>query len=314
MTNAQGIDISHWQAATPTLDGLDFVWVRGSYGSTSDELYGLHAANVRKAGRLLFATMFGRPPSYDRSVKAQVAAFLDTIKAEPPDLCVAVDVEAEHIRIASGGHIDIPPMSHADATEAISRLKAAGFKSLLYHSDSGFFGAGQDGNWVARWSTTPPSRHWAFWQDGSDQIDGKGIDHDYFHGDRAALYRFAGFSDTPPDSSTGGTSVQLTPAELIYRQQLVPKIGVDLLDAPKGAVHRKAKAGDQFDYICAVDDAPGGYHVVRAPGDVILFIARGDVAQNITLPDPTDQAFAEGRDAVVAIQQRAAADGAAVKR
>lgn len=187
MTNAQGIDISKWQTATPSLAGLDFAFARATYGTTIDTRYLQHSAAIRKAGLVLGAYHFGRSGQY-ASIKSQAALFL--FKSTGADL-LALDFESDGVRNTA--------MSRVEAADFIAKVHAAGHSIGLYHSDSGFpSDLGEDWRWVAKWSKTPPSRKWDIWQ-----YRGSPLDLDEFHGTPDELQVFAGLK--LPDSSTGDT-------------------------------------------------------------------------------------------------------------
>jgi lysozyme len=153
-----GLDISHWQFVTPPLGAQDFVFCRATYGTSRDGKYTQHAANVRRAGKVLGAYHFGRSGSVV-SVNAQVLAFLSV--SAGADLLV-LDLEND------AGN---PDMTVAEASHFMAEVKRLrpGVPIGLYHSLSGFpLRLGQQFNWVAKWSPTPPSIPWAFWQYTSD--------------------------------------------------------------------------------------------------------------------------------------------------
>jgi hypothetical protein len=162
MTNARGIDISKYQAATPSLAGLTFLFARASIGSAPDPTYARHAADARAAGLILGAYHFG----YFGNVSGQVATFLS---AAPSADFYALDVEGPNAP------------SHAESREFLALVKGLGKRTVLYHSESGFFDAGQDYNWVANWSRTP-AIPWDFWQ-----TRGSPLDLDQYHGTAAQL-------------------------------------------------------------------------------------------------------------------------------
>ena len=167
----EGIDVSQWNAATPPLVGQSFAFARATYGAGIDSLYAMHAANFRKAGIVSGAYAFG----VNADGAAQARVFLTV--AHGADL-LALDLEVEPGKT---------PMTSAQAQAFIRTVKAAGYKCGLYHQDSGFPDVGQDWDWVARWTTLPPSRPWLFWQ-----WQGTGIDRDRFAGSLADLHKLAG--------------------------------------------------------------------------------------------------------------------------
>lgn len=161
-----GIDISKWQATTPSLTGLDFAFARSTYATTVDPKYAMHTAAFRAAGLVVGAYHFGVGFV---SPAEQVRAFLAV--AKNADL-LALDLERD----------STATMTAAQAREFIAAIHAAGRTVGLYHSRSGFPSLGQDWNWVAKWGTTPPDMTWAFWQ-----WQGSPLDRDKFNGDITKL-------------------------------------------------------------------------------------------------------------------------------
>jgi hypothetical protein len=128
----------------------------------------MHITNARKAGLIVGAYHF----NWDTvPVDAQVQAFLGAAGAVD---FYFIDVEGKHA------------FDHAQTARFIDGMHAAGRRCGLYHSDSGYFEAGQDYDWVARWSATPPSQHWDFWQYRGDPLD-----LDRFNGTLAQLQALA---------------------------------------------------------------------------------------------------------------------------
>jgi len=173
----EGIDISYAQATTPSLIGLSFVFCRATYGGTGvDTMWATHSADVRSQGKVLGAYHFW----YDGTSGATQAAHFLSI-APNADL-YALDFE--------GSAVD-----QTGAKAFIAAVQAAGKKCALYHSLSGFPSWGQNYNWVADWSTTPPAISWTFWQ-----YQGSPLDRDRFAGDAAALAALV-------SGSTGGINI-----------------------------------------------------------------------------------------------------------
>jgi len=169
MPDVLGIDVSKWQVTTPKLTGLSMLFARASIGTQADPRYAQHIKNARKAGLIVGAYHF----NWDTlSVKAQVDAFL---KAAGNIDFYFVDVEGKHA------------FSRQQTEEFIDRMHTAGKRCGLYHSASGYFDAGQDYDWVAKWSSSPPDQHWDFWQ-----YRGSPLDLDRFNGTLAQLQALAG--------------------------------------------------------------------------------------------------------------------------
>src|SRR6185369_8404942 len=146
--SVNGVDVSRWQATTPSLAGLGFLFARATYGAVHDGMFATHIANARQAGLLVGAYHFGVG---DVSVPDQVSAFLAT--AGKVHFYV-LDLERNGSR---------PSMTAQQASAFIAAVKAKGHRIGLYHSESGFPSLGQSYNWVANWSQIP-AIGWTFWQ------------------------------------------------------------------------------------------------------------------------------------------------------
>jgi hypothetical protein len=168
VSNATGIDVSKWQASTPSLAGLSFLFARASIGTVADERYAMHIANAKAAGLITGAYHFGDNRT---SAAAQAAAFLAL--AGDVDFYV-LDHEGQY------------QMTSAEAKTFIATVRSARGGCGLYHSLSGFPDLDQDFNWVALWAGAPPTISWTFWQ-----YSGSPLDQDVFHGTIDELRAFA---------------------------------------------------------------------------------------------------------------------------
>jgi lysozyme len=175
MTNAKGIDVSSYQAETPPLAGLSFLIARASIGTGKDARYAHHIANAKKAGLITGAYHFN-----DNGSSSTNQADIFVTAAGDVDLYF-VDVEGS------------AAFSQNQTRAFIDRVHARGKLCGLYHSASGYFDAGQDYDWIAKWSTTPPTRSWDFWQ-----YRGSPLDLDQYHGTAAQLRAFVRIPDAPP--------------------------------------------------------------------------------------------------------------------
>jgi hypothetical protein len=181
-----GMDVSKWQATTPSLTGLSFLFARASVGLRADERYDMHIANARAKGLIVGAYHFNWS---GLTVSGQVAAFL----------AAAGDVDFYFVDVEGAN-----AFSRTETASFIAGMHDAGKPCGLYHSDSGYFDAGQDYDWVAKWSPTPPSRHWQFWQ-----YRGSPLDLDRFNGTLAELKALA--HPVGPDTGVDMQSFTLLP-------------------------------------------------------------------------------------------------------
>ncbi len=155
---------------------MEFLFARASIGTQVDALYAQHIAEAKAAGIVTGAYHFNHDAL---SVASQVTTFIAA--AGDVDL-YALDVEG------------LNAFSEAQTAEFIDLMHAAGLKCGLYHSASGFFDAGQDFDWVAKWSTVPPAS-WDFWQfTSSGTLPGYTgrLDFDRFNGTLDELHALAG--------------------------------------------------------------------------------------------------------------------------
>jgi hypothetical protein len=185
----RGIDVSKWQTATPSLAGLDFLIARASIGTTTDPMYAKHIANARAKGLVVGAYHFGY-------TEVPMASQVDTFVRAAGDVDLyAIDVE--------GTHAPTPSQTR----QFIAGMHARGKRCGLYHSLSGFFDVGQDFDWVAKWSSTPPAKY-DIWQ-----YRGSPLDLDRFEGTRAELLRLG----IPPGPDSGVNTMQLVTGTIYTR-------------------------------------------------------------------------------------------------
>jgi lysozyme len=198
-TSCFGIDVSKWQTSLPDLSSVDFMFARASIGTLPDERYEQHISEAKAAGIVTGAYHF----NWDTlSIAAQVTTF---IAAAGDVNLYALDVEGANA------------FSVAQSREFIRLMHEAGLKCGLYHSASGFFDAGQDFDWVAKWSSVPPAS-WDFWQYTSDgYLPGYAgrLDFDRFNGTLTELYAFAGIP-TAPDSGTEAPVLVISDETPVY--------------------------------------------------------------------------------------------------
>ncbi len=181
--NAAGIDLSVWNADNPS-GPLTFGIARATYGIFPDARYANHVAAFRARGWAVGAYAFG----IDQSGRDQAIAFLGVARGAD---FLALDLESN----------DGSTMTLDEARDFISAVHATGRKIGLYHSRSGFPNLGQDWNWVAQWSTSPPTIPWAIWQ-----WTGAWLDRNVFNGSPAAMRAFASDQRLVPSAGLVVTS------------------------------------------------------------------------------------------------------------
>lgn len=259
----KGIDVSQWQATTPSLTGLSFLFARASIGLDPDTKYKAHVANARAVGLVVGAYHFNWR---EISVSAQVRTFLAA--AGDADLLV-VDVEGNHA------------FTLGQTRDFITGVKAADTKHRkvgLYMSESGFYlTAGQDFNWIANWSHEPV-KDWSFWQ-----YRGSPLDLDYFAGTAADLTKLAGVPTAPDtgtpeadmtnyravgeDWTTGGAPVRLTPDRTAPAAVTIP-------------------SGSTVRTVAEFQQSGEAWRVTRLPDGRTGFLIRGDLTPVTPGGDP----------------------------
>lgn len=211
MSYLKGIDLSKWQAATPSLAGFDFVIARASIGTSMDARYAQHIAKARAAGLVTGAYHF----NWDDETKVsgqpaeQARYFVD--HAGDVDL-LFLDVEGDH---------SFEPTESAAFIAEVHRL---GKKCGLYMSASTFRRVGQDYDWIAKWGTDAPFG-WEFWQYTSSGhvagYDGR-LDLNYFNGTLAQLRALSNRKD-----DTAMKAITTTTPKLIDWPDGTPYYDVD---------------------------------------------------------------------------------------
>lgn len=151
----KGIDVSRWQTATPSLDGLAFVVVKASQGTTKDPMWDSHYAACRRAGVVTMAYHWGTDAAVV-PIADQVAAFL----------AIAKDADFLWLDQEEQGFSD------AEAQAFIDAVRAAGRRCGLYHSSSGFGGVNADAKWVADYRAGSVTAGFPRTGDGSKELPG----------------------------------------------------------------------------------------------------------------------------------------------
>lgn len=244
----EGIDVSHWQTKTPSLDGLSFLIAKATEGTTRDPLYSTHIRNARAAGLVVGAYHFSRD---DVQVAAQVNAFLAAVAGVR---WLAFDVEGAHA------------WSLFQTRQAITQVHDEGLEVGLYMSESTFMDAGQDWSWVANWSH-PPRRPWDVWQHRGSPLD---------------LDRFAGSLDELRTLAHQQPEAPMTTAKLTYHQQANARTNRQVVDRRGQVIHHTPAIATSYPLIAtdAVD------YEIRLPGDVAGWIRKADVGSITPIPDP----------------------------
>jgi hypothetical protein len=185
VTNALGVDMSVWQATTPSLDGQAFAFVRAAYGDAKDNRWDQHSGNVRKAGLFLGAYLFAR----DQSPADQVRTFLAT--APDADMW-AVDYERDRTHPTD--------VTHPQMREIMRRIQSTGRKVGAYATPGTMHDWGQDWTWYADPGPVDAPASWSFRQRRSGVPKGN-----EYNGTEADLGVFLGManltvtSDVPHD-------------------------------------------------------------------------------------------------------------------
>lgn len=269
MANAKGIDVSHWQTLTdwsPT--GLSFVIAKFSEGTTKDAMYSKHVAKARASGLVVGAYAFNRD---DVDINAQATTFAES--SATADLFF-IDVEGEYA------------FSISQTKQFMDKFRSLTGKRIgMYHSESGYFNAGQDYDWVAHWGVSSPSRSWDF-----HQYRGSPLDLDQYNGTAADLAAFVAAMNnggstvnafTVPEDST---QVNVTTGSWLY----------DNSDLASSAGNIKLDPGRYLGYVGQFSTSPDIRIVAYEPvaGDVnttskAMFTARASISSFRKTPDTT---------------------------
>lgn len=176
VTSLLGVDVSHWQATTPSLIGLSFVFAKATEGkSIADAAYPMHSANVLKAGLHLGAYHFIRQGD---PIDDQARWF---IAHAANAAALAVDNEGAHAMTRQGVAALITAIRKADP----QHRKVGLYMSESPYITGGFRAAGADFAWIANWAHTP-SVAWDI-----HQYSGAGLDRDRAYSQAAldAIFR-----------------------------------------------------------------------------------------------------------------------------
>ena len=174
----RGVDVSHYQATTPSLTGLGFLIAKAGQGDNPpDPMYARHIDAARHAGLVTGAYWFGE--GGDVVTQAQrFASIAGTVDLYALDLERSAD-----------------PMTNDEARAFIRAFHATGRRIGLYHSTSGYptDALGADWRWVADYrQLAKPPIPYDLWQ-----YRGSPLDLDRFDGTDAAFATFAGKAAPP---------------------------------------------------------------------------------------------------------------------
>lgn len=170
MTYAKGIDVSTYQTLSEwSPEGLSFLVARASIGLLKDDLYDFHIAKAKAAGLITGAYHY----NWDNSSPETQAQFF--VKSAGDVDLYFLDVEGSKAFTAD------------ESRRFIAEVQRLGKRVGLYMSASVYrWAVGQNYDWIALWTSTPPKGDWEFWQ----YSDGSGIDRNYFNGTAAELAAF----------------------------------------------------------------------------------------------------------------------------
>lgn len=226
----EGVDVSTHQATTPPLDGVDFLGVRATFGTTPDAMYVTHSGVARAKGIPVIAYHFGRNAQFG-SIASQVEAFLGAAAgADGLALDFEKDVYGTEAR---------PPMTVAEAREFVDRVHAKGRHCGLYASTAyPYPEVGQDWRWVADYRSAVvtaggPPIPWDLWQYTSSPLD-----RNRFRGTLAELRTLIGASAATQPTPIPGIQLRKPLAGGSVTQEFGPPAPVVALREPLGYVGR----------------------------------------------------------------------------
>ncbi len=240
-----GIDVSAHNG-TYALAGLDFVFVRASYGTQKDSRFDDHFGRAVGAGVVTGAYCFGR--NMNGGLQA--------------DRLMQIAPDADFLFLDRERDGNNPTMTTAQARAFVKRVHDKGRKVGFYASESGYpkdaFGA--DFRWVANYSRQPKIR-WDWWQ-----YTGTGLDRSYFHGTKDELLELADRPEPEP-VPTGDPMTNLVPLT-VHRVVDLPA-GTELEKTPGGALYTRISNPVTLGLLGAT-----GTHYHVADGDAGVYVAR----------------------------------------
>lgn len=199
-----GVDISS-NNDMPSLDGLDFVWIKATEGATyADPPYGGRRTFAKQAGLVVGAYLFYRTESTPQS---QVSQFFSYAAIQPGDL-VALDFEND----STWGQYSAQALANMAITTMQLLSAAYPYNRVVLYCNQDTYRRiivpytvpTGDGVWIAEPSGTP-SIDWVFWQYGQNVVD---LDYGNFDS-KARLVQWA---NAKGKTSSGGV-VSYSPGE-----------------------------------------------------------------------------------------------------
>lgn len=274
MTYLKGLDVSTYQTlADWSPVGLAFLIARASIGTTKDSMYDKHIAKAKAAGLVTGAYHFNLD---DAASTPEQQADLFVQAAGDVDL-LFLDVEGARA------------FEPAESQRFIARVQSKGKRIGLYMSLSPFRDDGQDYNWIAFWSATPPTKHWEFWQYGPGEVspDGGKVDGNRFYGTLEQLHALSN-----KENPMAGLSVSLPPqSPAVAGTVTIPKGTVALRLSEKGVTYTVPIAVTRPAYpVNLTAPQSGAGFLVDLNGDVAHFVR----AEAVTFtPAPTGYSQAQ---------------------
>ena len=214
-----GIDVSHYQATTPSLVGRSFLIAKATEGGTVDPMFDKHIAVAKGMHRVTGAYCFNRA---DLPIDYQLNAFIQA--AVPKVDLYALDCEEEVIA-------GTQRFSVAQAKAFMDGFrKRTGLPIGLYMSESpyrsgGYKAAGHDWLWIAHYNTPKPGIPYDIWQYSSSG----GLDKDRFEGTLQELLAL-GVPTAPP------SDIEVPVAIIVGSDRVIGDVavGTPYFDAPNG--------------------------------------------------------------------------------
>lgn len=257
----KGIDISEWQAISPTAyKAYDFIVIKATEGKTYDDPnMSSHAQNALNNGQLIGFYHYARPEN--NSAEDEAEHFLRVVKPYIGKAVLALDYEGTALRYGAEWALKwldavykktgVRPMIYLQGSQVKN------YKSVM-EKDYGL--------WVAHWGVDTPSiAPWSFY--AMWQYRGDPLDLDLFNGDREAWKAYA----NPAEATASPTPKPQKTIDDYAKEVLQGKYG-------NGADRKKALGGiydavqDRVNQLLGIGKQEPNTYTVKS-GDTLTSIA-----------------------------------------
>lgn len=181
----KGIDISEWQAISPTAyKDYDFIMIKATEGKTYDDPnMASHAQNAINNGQLVGFYHYARPEN--NTAEEEVEHFLRIVKPYIGKAILALDYEGKALKYGSAWALKwLDLVFEKTGVRPLIYLQGSQVKNYKAVLEKNY------GLWVAHWGVDSPTiAPWGFY--AMWQYRGDPLDLDLFNGDRASWEAYA---------------------------------------------------------------------------------------------------------------------------